>query len=226
MINKLCICFLSVLLATACTGCVHDISEQAKAYIETGNIQKLEKLISKDDKFADLVLYQEMNTPTLLIHAVELDNLEAVKVIINSGADINGTDANGLTALHMSASLGRNDISNFLIENGADVNAKTNSEARSLKEATPLMFATLNNDPQIASLLLSKGAKINDVDHKDQNALFYCVSPFSKNVKSCEILWNSGVNIKQKDNEGRTVFELAKINNKEELLFKAGIFSP
>lgn len=224
MVNKLNIYLSIILLATVCISCVHDRSEQAKAYIEAGEIQKLEKIISKNPELVNLVLHEEMNRPTLLIHAVEVDKIEAVKVILRSGAKIDGTDANGLTALHMSASLGRTDILILLMENGADVNAKTASDARSLKEATPLMFATLNNDPTIASLLLSKGAKVNDTDYKNRNALFYCVSPFSNNVKSCEILKNSGANIGQKDNEGRTVFELAKINDKKELLFKAGIF--
>ncbi|TET36580.1 MAG: hypothetical protein E3J72_08320 [Planctomycetota bacterium] len=72
---------------------------------------------------------------TTPLHAsVEIRNLQLVKLIIDSGADIDAkSPANrGSTPLHLAALVGKKEIVEFLIKRGADVNA-TNDDG-----ATPL----------------------------------------------------------------------------------------
>jgi ankyrin repeat protein len=54
----------------------------------------------------------------------EKNALEAVKVAVELGGDINATNKNGRTALHGAAYMGANSIIQFLVEKGAKIDAK------------------------------------------------------------------------------------------------------
>jgi len=67
---------------------------------------------------------------------VERQNLEAMKAAIEVGADVNAATAEGDTALHTAASGKLNSIVQFLVENGAKLDAKNH------KGETPLVLAS------------------------------------------------------------------------------------
>ena len=50
--------------------------------------------------------------------------LEAAKLVLEAGGEINGADSKGVTPLHAAAHIGANAIVQFLVERGAKVNAK------------------------------------------------------------------------------------------------------
>jgi len=52
------------------------------------------------------------------------ENLEAVKLLLELGANVNAVDADGRTALHGAAHKGRNDIVQFLADHGAKLDAR------------------------------------------------------------------------------------------------------
>jgi ankyrin repeat protein len=56
----------------------------------------------------------------------EAENLEAVKMCLDLGIDINATDGDGRTALHGAAHKGRNDVVRLLVEHGARLDARDN----------------------------------------------------------------------------------------------------
>jgi ankyrin repeat protein len=73
---------------------------------------------------------------TALMQAVWLGNLKNIKLLIDSGADVNAKDKHGRTALMEAAYWGYVDAVNMLIEAGADIDAKSDLEMTALDFAT------------------------------------------------------------------------------------------
>ena len=61
--------------------------------------------------------------------------LEAVKLLVKHGADVNAVEAGGRTALQGAAYMGEDKIIQFLVDQGADLNAKDNYGRTALKIA-------------------------------------------------------------------------------------------
>ena len=91
------------------------------------------------DSGADPLLATEENVTPLMVAAglgrrvanvmdrtaeEERSALEAVKLIVELGADVNASSETGLTALHGAAYTGANAIIQFLVEKGAKVDVK------------------------------------------------------------------------------------------------------
>ena len=70
--------------------------------------------------FAAGVGYRDKNT-----RGSESEALEALKVSIDAGLDLNQANSRGETALHGAASRGADRIVQFLVDHGADLNVKT-----------------------------------------------------------------------------------------------------
>jgi hypothetical protein len=93
----------------------------------------------------------------LLLKAVNDDNLELVKQLLDNGADVNAKNNSGDTALILTNNL---EIAKLLIEKGADVNIKNNSGD------TAYFMACKNMHDDISKLLIKKGA---DTTLKNKN---------------------------------------------------------
>jgi ankyrin repeat protein len=151
-------------------------SKNAKGRISSGeafqavgtvmSTDPLKKLLAKDRK---LVRLKDEQGRTLLVYAGEFSYLDAIKVLLESGADINAANSKGETALHFAARKGDETIASFLVANKAVVNGRTT------EGATPLDYAnftrtdadgksienerTLASKQRIAELLTKRGAK-------------------------------------------------------------------
>ena len=84
--------------------------------------------------FAAGVGYRDKNT-----RGTEAGALEAVKLMLSTGADVKQTNPRGETVLHGAAHRGADTIAQYLIEQGAPLNAKTN------RGLTPLDYAMGKN---------------------------------------------------------------------------------
>jgi ankyrin repeat protein len=85
-------------------------------------------------QFAAGVGYRDKNTK-----GAETEALEALKIAVALGSDINGTNNRGETALHGAASRGADTLVQYLIDHGAKLDAKTK------QGLTPLDFAMGKN---------------------------------------------------------------------------------
>lgn len=88
--------------------------------------------------------------------AAERGDLEAVRILLAEGADVNGTQGDGMTALHWAAERGDPDMARVLISNGASVGPTTR-----IGSYTPLHVASRRAQPEVVEELLSAGADVN-----------------------------------------------------------------
>lgn len=97
----------------------------------------------------------------------EGDSVDAVKLLLDRGADVNGADWNGDTPLHVAARLGANDLVSLLFERGADLEAKNldgetaldavaRLAARSGRPGPPALFGPTNPNPKETVALLEQ----------------------------------------------------------------------
>ena len=89
--------------------------------------------------------------PTLFT-VVKYHDITQLEEMVEAGEDINQTDENGWTPLHVAAADGREHMVGWLITHGAKVDAKL-SDGR-----TPLYLTSSQNDESTARLLVQKGA--------------------------------------------------------------------
>ncbi len=88
-----------------------------------------------------------------LIENVKNKNLKAVEALLNSGEDVNGTNAQGNTALHYAVATNNADMVKLLLQHNADMNAQNT------KGWSPLSIAEKKNVGNIYDILEAKQAK-------------------------------------------------------------------
>ncbi len=94
-----------------------------------------------------------------LMYAASADHTNAMKLLLDEGADINVKDKYGDTLLIQAVSAGHTDVVKFLLDKGAgDINAA-------------LMKAVVSGDTNVVELLLARKADINTLDTDGSTAL-------------------------------------------------------
>jgi ankyrin repeat protein len=98
---------------------------------------------------------------------LENDALEAVKMAVELGGDVNATNEYGMTALHGASFINADGIIEFLVENGADINAKDNFGQNPVSIAKHVIVVGMGNyfdtrprrsSPKTYALLMKLGA--------------------------------------------------------------------
>ncbi|MBX9768902.1 MAG: ankyrin repeat domain-containing protein [Bdellovibrionales bacterium] len=97
---------------------------------------------------------------TLLHRAVLARSKSMVRNLLDFGSQVNDLDQDGRTALLFSIVTGEMEISDFLIQEGADTN---------LGKCLPLVMAVFRGNLDAAELLLESGA---DPNRSDENKVF------------------------------------------------------
>ena len=136
--------------------------------------------------------------PDISIHkAVSEKNIQAVKQHLAAGTDVNAKGLNNAkTPLHIAANVGHNEITELLIANGADVNAK------SLHSQTPLHNAAVYGQKDFVELLIANGADVNATKGAGGTALHSAANFGHKEV--VELLITTGADVNAKEEDGRT----------------------
>lgn len=80
--------------------------------------------------------------------------LQAVKLCVDLGMDVNQANSMGITALHGAANRGSDDIIRFLVSRGADLTAQDNEHRSALDWAKGVFLATHPAQPKPSSIAL------------------------------------------------------------------------
>lgn len=95
----------------------------------------------------------DVNPMTPLHYAARYDNVEAMKMLIKVGANVNTVNRHMMTALHYAARYGQTEAIKVLVEMGADIN-KTDKHMR-----TPLYNAVIRGHLASVKMLIEYGAE-------------------------------------------------------------------
>ncbi|MDP0590317.1 MAG: ankyrin repeat domain-containing protein [Candidatus Endonucleobacter bathymodioli] len=150
--------------------------------------------------------YADSKGYTLLHHAIRNGRIDTMHILLESGANVNVTNASGSTPLHYAAShhmclrppnrISREEaisiensetmqMVNSLIINGADVDIKNN------KGKTPLHNASSFSSREVIKLLLNNKADINGVDLNGYTMLHCAI--LHKNIDGLVFLLDSNL---------------------------------
>jgi ankyrin repeat protein len=119
-----------------------------------------------------------------LYNAAAQGNLAKIKELISSGGvDINweNPDYQEETPLYAASYLGKLDIVEALLDNGADINSLN------AKLMTPLMIAIINHNTPVVKLLLQKGADMYKSNRWGESVFDMASSPEMKKILDNEL---------------------------------------
>jgi ankyrin repeat protein len=143
------------------------------------------------------------NVPVLLIASGSSYDVEIVKLLLASGANVDGADDQGATPLMEAARGNIGEVVSILLEHQAKVNL-LNKEQKSA-----LMFAAENGHTQIAEQLVAKGADVSARDAEGRTALILgSMSHFAQD-ELVKLLMAKGADANATDNQGNTALMLA-----------------
>lgn len=133
------------------------VSASGKKLIDAVKTQKIQFLQNTLTKVSTNTL-DASGTPLLVI-AAEQGHLDIVKVLLKKGADINIMNPTGHTALNRSIYFEKQEVVDFLLDQGADVN-KTDD----IFILPPLIAAAIKNNAEIGKKLIEHGAEVDVLD--------------------------------------------------------------
>jgi ankyrin repeat protein len=174
-------------------------------------------LLGSDKDLVETMISRGSRAPALHLAAFRGDRAN-VQGLCAAGTAVDARDEAQWTPLHWAISGGRRDIAEFLISQGAAVNAK------GLFDEMPLHIAAnaAAGSREAVELLLSHGAGVNAVTSRGNSPLHYAAR---RSVPIMEVLLARGANIDLKNRDGKTPLYLSvEKGNKEtsELLIAKG----
>lgn len=132
--------------------------------------------------------------------------IDVMKMLLQAGAKVDGTDHNGATYL---AGYGYFDcrVLKVLLGAGANPNASDDNGR------TALMQASNYGYEEAVVLLIENGAEVNLKDHKGRSALMYAAA--GKYVDSIPHLLQHGADVHARDVNGNTALEIARASKND-----------
>lgn len=147
---------------------------------------------------------------TFSIHIAQED-MDICEDFLEAGMDINSRDSAGTPMLCIAARSGKQEIIEWLVKNGAEIDAISKDRGYSA-----VMDAVWKMNPEIVELLIKLGANLNFVSNDGQTALI--VATGSSNSKICEMLVKNGADPCFKDHMGMSALDYARLFKKNALV--------
>jgi cytochrome c2 len=138
---------LTVVFATVIFTCGHSMAGEIHDAARAGDVARIDQILS-----SGVDVNEASSFGTALHFAVLSDQVEAGRLLVEHGADVNAASKALGTPLHVAAREGHVEFAEILIEAGAVIDVRDNYEM------TPLHFAALKGSAQITRALLDAGA--------------------------------------------------------------------
>ena len=168
-----------------------DVAKQYFALIRSNDLGGLKAMLAQGKD----VNARGDREATPLIYASAFGSAEALRMLLEAKADVNASNALGMTALHFSVT--EPDKARLLVEHGANVNAKTKTGR------TPLIVAGFqNHSDAVVQLLIAKGADVLAAD-KDGNTFLLAASG-ALNPEEVKLAVARSADVNGKDSSGTT----------------------
>jgi len=180
-----------------------DASERFYQAIRNNDLASLQSLIKTGVNGKD----QRGSTP--LMYAAAYGSLDAMRALLDAGAEVNANNAFDATPLMWCAN--NIDKVRLLVSKGADVNAK------SKQGMTPLIIAALQDGGSgVVKFLLEKGANVNARGTAEATALLAATN--ANDTATVRLLLNAGADANAKDLPGETALMNAAANGNVEVM--------
>ncbi len=131
-------------------------------------IRDVETVRAYLDKGTD-VNARDAGGDTLLFGAVFSGSADAVKLLLDRGADPKGSE--GRAPLGAAAAYGYTEIARMLLDKGADIDVQIPSGTAGGGSYTPLIYAAKEGHADMVKLLLSRGVDLKAADNQGARAL-------------------------------------------------------
>ncbi|PWQ97104.1 hypothetical protein DKW60_11130 [Leucothrix pacifica] len=199
---------ITLLLSLTFFSTAHASSSERLYYAAKGGyLQAAKELI--ETKNASTA-YANINGETAFFAAVESGNLEMAEYLLDNRANINQPNSNRTTPLHIASRAGNLNMVNFLLENGAAPDATDNDGV------TPLHEVAAAGHFDIMQQLVIKGANTEARTVRGWLPMHHAAR--FGHIRIVSTLLYRGTPMYIRTNDGKSIFDLAKIAGHEDLL--------
>ena len=142
-----------------------------------------------------------------LITAVETNNLERVRLLVEQGADKDQRDEDGCTPLYWASVQGRLEAAQYLVEQGSTLDKATDSGE------TPLSRATIHGHLELARYLLEQGADRDKACNSGWTPLH--LAACSGHLEIAMLLMSYGADLNARNNRGQLPIDVGLRSTEE-----------
>lgn len=190
-----CLCLAAVSIALVLPAAAAENSTRLFHAIREGDIAFVKAHLDQNT-----IETRDRRGATPLMHAAAFGNIETLRLLLDTGADVNARNDFDATALLWCAR--DPERVRLLVERGADVNAQ------SKQGRTPLMVASLRRGgADSVELMLAKGAGVNSKDSRGDSAIGLAAS--IGDVRIMRRLLAAGADVNAVNKRGMTPVNLA-----------------
>ena len=184
--------------------------ERAADHALAGENEKFFALVDKHHLLG--MLHSNGDSPMI---SATMMNADLIKDLVDRGASIEGSYADGITPLHVAAVFGYPKAVSVLLKLGANPNATTNGGQNALIMAFSGMMTGAqrpDNQPgqykKVSSLLINAGSNINEVDASGATLLLIAV--MTNNIPFTQYFLKNGADMNRRVQDEITILEFAR----------------
>jgi ankyrin repeat protein len=154
-----------------------------------------------------------MNTKRLITEAAAAGDVAAVRDLLAADPVLVHThSSDGWTPLHLAAHFGHLHVAEELLAHGADVDARASNHLAT----TPLLWGVMGQDVALVTLLLDRGADVNEASAAGSTSLHKAA--VLGNAELTRLLLARGANVNARNSGGQTPLTHAIFKGHDEVV--------